>query len=828
MNSKKAITLLVLATLLLSFVPIMPIKAAVSDLEIWEIDGVPDVEVIDGAVYVYGDTLAVLGNGIAPGQDIEIWWDGSTRLNTTDGNADGSFELWFDVPEALGGDHYLWLKVPSTGDFVKADTNEIAPAGALMVGPRVRVSPSSGLEGETVTVRGYGFSDEEDIVDVTFDGTTVDTTPSEPETDDLGSWEAEIEVPDLVYGTYDVYAIDDLGANALDDFEIGASIELDVEEGPAGTVVEISGRGFTADQIIGVGTVELNGIPCYIIDDDAKVRDNADTTFVMEIVIPDVPGDLDEYELYVEEPAGAGYSATADFELLGHPGVETEPEYGPVGSTIIVRGYNFTAIDGETVLLQLATIGDTEVETDSNGEFEASFRIPGAAGTPMLTAVQDGTGGTEDYGLEAMAAFRVGFITVVVNPQSGPAGTWVSVSGSGFEFDIGWNATIDDDLWLEDTATGAGVITDLAHIPSLDAGVYEVLITEFDSGIQVSAEFEVTAPTSVETSPVVAPPGYEVTMMGYNFAENPVFDTAIEAVLYNDTDEWTIDLDYDGDTTELLLDEDWDDGYFEGDFMLPGEDDIDVGMYYVNVTDEWGLFYQLMFEIVDKTVDIEPKMPVFQVGDVAGFDVESSFIYHDSYIEIYDPEGGLYWSTDEFDEDLWVNVGTIERVPYYSQVAGGNPMTFLEDAPLGEWSWIWYEDGGDDELDSGVFGLEASDDAMLSDQVTDLSESIADLSNQVSDVSDEYADIKSDIADVASVAADAVAAANAAADAVTAVAATANTAVEAAELAAEAANNAKDAASGLTTLVYGAIGAALVAALAAIVSLMQISRRIAG
>ena len=35
-------------------------------------------------------------------------------------------------------------------------------------------------------------------------------------------------------------------------------------------------------------------------------------------------------------------------------------------------------------------------------------------------------------------------------------------------------------------------------------------------------------------------------------------------------------------------------------------------------------------------------------------------------------------------------------------------------------------------------------------------------------------------------------------------------------------------ASGLTTLVYGAIGASLIAALAAIVSLMQISKRIAG
>jgi hypothetical protein len=37
-----------------------------------------------------------------------------------------------------------------------------------------------------------------------------------------------------------------------------------------------------------------------------------------------------------------------------------------------------------------------------------------------------------------------------------------------------------------------------------------------------------------------------------------------------------------------------------------------------------------------------------------------------------------------------------------------------------------------------------------------------------------------------------------------------------------------EAVTGLTTLVYGAIGASLIAALAAIVALMQVSRRIAG
>jgi hypothetical protein len=74
-------------------------------------------------------------------------------------------------------------------------------------------------------------------------------------------------------------------------------------------------------------------------------------------------------------------------------------------------------------------------------------------------------------------------------------------------------------------------------------------------------------------------------------------------------------------------------------------------------------------------------------------------------------------------------------------------------------------------------------------------------------------------------------AAKTSADAATAAATQAGTKADAAKTAADAAKTAADsaasAANGLTTLVYAAIGASLVAALAAIVALMQISRKIA-
>jgi hypothetical protein len=268
-------------------------------------------------------------------------------------------------------------------------------------------------------------------------------------------------------------------------------------------------------------------------------------------------------------------------------------------------------------------------------------------------------------------------------------------------------------------------------------------------------------------------------------------------------------------------------GYFAGWFVVPDDETLGLGTYTINCTDENGLLAQVEFTLVDKTVDIEPRKTVFSIGDTVAFNVESSFAQDDSYIKIWDPSGNLYWRTDDFEAGEWISVGTIERVPYYEQVAGGNPMTLLEDAPLGTWEWVWYADDND-ELDDGTFTVQAAAADVIGEQVADLNNQITDLADQLSDVTSEFDDVRSDIASVSAIAQQAVTAAQQAAEAVQTVAQTANQASTAAENAATAAEAARDAANGLTTLVYGAIGAALVAALAAIVSLMQISRRIAG
>jgi len=803
--------------MLLALVPIVPVNAALNTVTVTNEYGVA----LTLADVVYYDQIVVVsGTGATPGRDINVYWDSITNwdgetglLNSTKAEGNGAWLVWLSVPEAVNGTHWISVENVKTGE---TDTW----ASPIYVAPKIEVSPSSGLKGETVTISGYGYGDEVEVDDIKFNGVALNTAPTIPESNSLGSWSATFSVPNLGYADYDIVATDEDLLTNTTSFEIGAAITLSKKAGPSGTVVRITGRGFTAEAGISNGTITLNGIDCYIITDNVEVRNNADTTFTVDVVIPNVIDGKHTLEV-TEDGAGVDRSATAKFTLEGNAGIEVIPEYGPVGSTVTVKGYNFTQISGETVVLELNGIGDTEVETNLKGEFVATFRVPGASGTVNFTATQ------ADYGIDCGTNFRVGFITVVINPEEGPAGTEVSVSGSGFDIAENWNATIDGEEWIADTPVGAGgVITSTTNVPSLDAGVYDVVITESTSGISIVVEYTVTENTYVKTSPIVSPAGYNVTIEGYNFAENPV-DATLTFVMYNETNEWDLDVTYGGVAVVLEADADWDDGYFIGYFEVPGEDDISIGSYTVNVTDGEDLFTQYIFNVVDKLVDIEPKKSVFIVGDTLGFNVESSFAQDDSYIKIWTPAGNLYWETDPFIAETWLKVGTIERVPYYEQVAGGNPMTFLEDTPLGVWDWIWY-DQDDDELDTGVFTVEAATADLIGGQVTDLANQISDLADQLSDVTGEFDDVQSSIAAVSALARDAVAAANAATAAVNSVAATANTASEAASAAADAANAARDAASGLTTLVYGAIGAALVAALAAIVSLMQISRRIAG
>jgi len=942
MNSKKLITLLVLTTLLLSFVPIMTVNA-VTITNTYETDGVTPKG--NGRK---GEKVAVLGTGVTGGKNVELYWDyvqawssveGAGLVNTSKAKASGDYEVWFKIPAATNGVHHLWVRDTETGDTVSK---------SFIVDAYVDPSASSGLEGDKVDVDVSGFPDGTDVafllVDLAITGTaatvpeglattvggtlhyefTLDETLVEPgsltifdgtttfsdngdgtltgvgppagtgtvdyltgeveldyaadpggglsiqataynyftntqdqtyifsagvETDDFGSAFKRCTIPDetteMDYGNYLFYAYDGEGNSDTEEFSIGAVITLDIDEGPVGTVVEIKGKGFDPAELVGdvagevVITDGVTPVECFIIDVNGGIDIDADGDFKLEIVIPLC--DMDDYDTITVTDGGGVNTASADFDVNGEPEIEVDPKFGVQGTSININGYNFSQISDETVTLALYTddpvpahiVDVKDFKTDSKGTFAGKFTVPArTSNTYVLRALQD------DWDIHADQDFRIGMMIVILSPNEGPTGTYVTITGTGFKEDGEWNATFGDlDLITDGDVDSDGNLelgTEIPtfYVPTVDPGVYTITVLDVLTEIDVEVEFTVTETTVVEIDPPQAPQDYEISISGKYFAadDDPGSDVDLEFVIYNDTDDWDMDVyqmwDHDDDDTTPDVERDPivdDEGNFTDTYwdFNDGDIELDLGTYWVNITDGEGLFAQVMFKVVTKTTEIDPRKASFRIGDTVGFEVESSFAQVGSYIKIWDPDGELYWTTDDFAAASWQKVGTVQIVPFYKQTAGGNPMILLDDAPLGTWEWIWY-DVDDDEIDSGVFNVEAAAADVLSEQVEDLNEAMADLTSDIATVSDAVAGVKSDVNSAIAAANAAVEAANAALEAVNAAAAQSGEAAQAAQNAADAAAEAQEAASGLTTLVYGAIGASLVAALAAIVSLMQI------
>jgi hypothetical protein len=477
-RNKLALFLLSSAILALSLMPIMPL---------WAISS-PSLSVTEGDK---GDTVVVTGSGANPSVVVNLFWDSIKPwdgkyglVNSTTSDSGGNYEVWFDVPEAVCGIHYLWVK--------DMDTEDTAVSPPFTVLPKIKLSPSSGLDGDDILIKGFGFSSEEDIVMVTFDYSgyyltqNVTTNPATPGTDDLGSWEATFEVPSgYPYGSYEVYAEDALGANDTAYFDVGPVISLDTESGSVGAVVQVWGRGFTPDGTVSSITLDLI-YECGIVEGPIEIDSMG--TFTGFFVIPQVTR-IDEYVVEVDDGV---FIAEADFEVTGVAKIFVEPDFGAPGMTVNIYGYNFSAIAGETVGLGLWHEGLFLIDLDtftttSEGTFNGSFMVPAVAFDVYdIVATQD------YYNINATKSFRVSLVYVIVDPDWGPPGTEVDLTGVGFTPDEEWSAWFGEvPIFENETVKNDGTFSGTFFVPTVDYGEYTITVVDYDSEATVETEFSV-------------------------------------------------------------------------------------------------------------------------------------------------------------------------------------------------------------------------------------------------------------------------------------------------------------------------------------------------
>ena len=192
-----------------------------------------------------GEEVTVKGYDFEYREEVDIYYYlDSTRVKvaTDEADSDGDFRVDFTVPESCTGQH----RVRADGDEGSdADDN-------FEVEPGLEVDPEQGPVGTRVTVKGMGFGEDEDDIEVRyyFNG-DYETVAQNIRADDDGSWQTTFSVPVSSKGNHKIYAKgDDSSLGDVEDvtFEVEPGISLSKTSGHVGDTITVSGSGFKRNE----------------------------------------------------------------------------------------------------------------------------------------------------------------------------------------------------------------------------------------------------------------------------------------------------------------------------------------------------------------------------------------------------------------------------------------------------------------------------------------------------------------------------------------------------------------------------------------------------
>ena len=193
--------------------------------------------------------VTIKGTGFGEDEDdikIMFYTNGSYVTVKSDITADeyGTWEATFKVPETSKGEHDILAE----GDDTDADDMDEV---TFEVEPGISLAKSSGKVGDTITVRGSGFEQDEDGIKITYDAEVMVETEAGKD----GTWEASFKAPLSAMGKHKIDAYGE-GTRASDiadkEFTISYTATMNPTQGHIGTKVTIEGNGFAANKSLTV------------------------------------------------------------------------------------------------------------------------------------------------------------------------------------------------------------------------------------------------------------------------------------------------------------------------------------------------------------------------------------------------------------------------------------------------------------------------------------------------------------------------------------------------------------------------------------------------
>lgn len=453
--------------------------------------------------------VSLVGRGYQVGDAVTVTFDAAPLTTSVIPAvpATGTWSATFTVPAAAPGAH----TIAATGTAT-------LPVNATFNTPDIVLTPGTGGTGQAVSVAGTGFQPSEASIRINFDGVAMLTTPSAVVADTAGAWNATFVLPaSAVLGAHvNPLGVDAYGASTPvttvpnQTYTVVAGIGINPATGPVGTVVTVTGKYF----VVGDGTIDVT------LDGVRVVGPIPNSTGVWTRTFS-IPAAQSGVAHVVDAPTLGGVTVMASpptFDVT--PAITLSPSAGPGGTVVTVYGTGFQATDANTIALTWDTSTDltptmvpNPVPVDANGSWTAQFTVPaGVTGGTHTVAAAGGTTTTP-----ATASYSG--ISLAITPATGPVGTTVTTTGTGFGASetgiaVTWDGTVVSGTV---TAGTAGTWTTTFPVPTASSGTHTVDARGATTLAATVPDQTFTVTPSLTVSATTGRPGDSVTITGNGF-----------------------------------------------------------------------------------------------------------------------------------------------------------------------------------------------------------------------------------------------------------------------------------------------------------------------
>jgi trimeric autotransporter adhesin len=625
-----------------------------------------------------GTKVTIVGSAASAGGTIQVYWENlaGSLLNTTSADGLGAFSVTAVIPDTTAGPHFLIILDASTGTTI----------GTLFtVTPKITVSPARAIPGDIITVTGTGFNGTSTsqarnvtitLTNATLGGTTLYTqVVAAVNATSTGNFSVTFAVPAVDYGNYIVNASDQSRPTvnfAQADFVVGAAITISPASGPSGTIVTMTGRGFTKTANTNVTVAIGSTGPVKQV---AQIKTLADGTFTGQFIVPTLAAA--NYSLTATDGTvdGIGTLASANgFKVTKATGIIVNPTSAAPGGSVTLTGFGFTAIAGTTVnvafgVTAAGTFAVASFTTDVNGNFTGTVAVPNLPTQGYFFNATDANA------LNATTPFTIAITALFTSPVSGPTGTIVTITAFGLTGTTA-NVTLGTARVLTNVAVStlaAGTATFI--VPTITTGAKTVTVVD-NNLLTASTTFTVTATSTLVVGPSTAPANVDgVTLTVSNFAQG----LSVNFFIVNATNSFALTTSPAAPVVNASL-------IATATFTVPA---LALGTYTIVANETSGLFNATAaFTIGEATLNISPRATTYNQGDIASFKIQSTFATSFA-INVFDPEGTPI--TIAIQSGTFVLSGGLYVYPYSTgQMWGytvGSDFVIPNDAVLGTWTW---------------------------------------------------------------------------------------------------------------------------------------------